>query len=47
MIDGLSPEQVAVRHGIGIGTVYTTKSRVLARLRDEIERIEREELADY
>jgi RNA polymerase sigma-70 factor (ECF subfamily) len=42
---GVPPKQVAVELGMSLGAVYTAKSRVIARLRDEIERIEQDELA--
>ena len=46
-VDGLSPQRVAKDCGMSIAAVYTAKSRVLARLRDELERMHQEEFADF
>jgi RNA polymerase sigma-70 factor (ECF subfamily) len=42
-IEGLPPAQVAQRVGLSVGAVYVAKSRVIARLRQEIERMNGEE----
>lgn len=39
-IDGLSAREVAVELGMSIGAVYMAKSRVLARIREELEGLE-------
>jgi DNA-directed RNA polymerase specialized sigma24 family protein len=46
-VNGLSAQQAAKDLGVGVGAVYTAKSRVLARVRDEVERMQREELVDF
>jgi RNA polymerase sigma-70 factor (ECF subfamily) len=42
-LDGDAPAQVAGRVGLSVGAVYVAKSRVIARLRQEIERMQRDE----
>ncbi|HEX3313390.1 MAG TPA: RNA polymerase sigma factor, partial [Gemmataceae bacterium] len=42
-IDGRSPAEAARKVGLSVGAVYVAKSRVIARLRQEIERIRGEE----
>lgn len=39
-VEALSPEQTANKLGISVGAVYIAKSRVIARIRAEIEKIE-------
>jgi len=39
-VDGLPPAQVAANVGLSVGAVYVAKSRVIARLRQEIERMQ-------
>ena len=39
-IDGRKPDEVASRLGIPVGTVYTAKCRVVARIRDRIAALE-------
>ncbi len=46
-VDGLPPQRVAEDCGMSIAAVYTAKSRVLARLRDELERMQQEDFADF
>jgi RNA polymerase sigma-70 factor (ECF subfamily) len=41
------PKQAAEKLGLSLGAVYTAKSRVLKRLREEIERMRKEELVDF
>ncbi|MFK7734772.1 MAG: RNA polymerase sigma factor [Pirellulaceae bacterium] len=40
MVDGLSVEQAAVRIGESVGMIYAARSRVLRRLRNEVQRLE-------
>jgi len=42
-----TPQEVAASLGMSIGTVYQYKSRVVARIRREIEQIERESRTDF
>ena len=42
-IDGRPPAEVAKKVGLSVGAVYVAKSRVISRLRQEIERIRGEE----
>jgi RNA polymerase sigma factor (sigma-70 family) len=42
-LDGLTPSETAQRVGLSVGAVYVAKSRVIARLRQEIERLQGEE----
>ena len=42
-VEGQSAEDAAHGLGLSVGTVYQYKSRVVARLRREIERVERGE----
>jgi len=42
-VEGELPVQVAARVGLSVGAVYVAKSRVIARLRQEIERLQRDE----
>ena len=42
-VEGRTPAQVAARVGLSVGAVYVAKSRVIARLREEIERLQGEE----
>lgn len=46
-VEGKSPRQVAERRKTTIGAIYTAKSRVLGRIREEIERIKQEEIEDF
>ena len=39
-VEGRTPSQVASRVGLSVGAVYVAKSRVIARLRQEIERMQ-------
>jgi RNA polymerase sigma factor (sigma-70 family) len=39
-VQGRAPSQVAARVGLSVGAVYVAKSRVIARLRQEIERLQ-------
>jgi len=39
-VEGRTPAQVASRVGLSVGAVYVAKSRVIARLRQEIERMQ-------
>ena len=39
-VEGRTPAQVASRLGLSVGAVYVAKSRVIARLRQEIERMQ-------
>jgi RNA polymerase sigma factor (sigma-70 family) len=42
-VDGRTPAHVAKRVGLSVGAVYVAKSRIIARLRQEIERMQGEE----
>ena len=42
-VEGKTPAQVAVRVGLSVGAIYVAKSRVIARLRQEIERLQGDE----
>jgi RNA polymerase sigma-70 factor (ECF subfamily) len=42
-VEGQSAREVADSLGLSVGTVYQYKSRVMARLRHEIEQVEGEE----
>ena len=42
-VEGQSPAQVSARVGLSVGAVYVAKSRVVARLRQEIERLQGDE----
>src|SRR5262249_11939773 len=42
-MEGRTPAQVAAQVGLSVGAVYVAKSRVIARLRQEIERLQGEE----
>ncbi|MEO0532211.1 MAG: sigma-70 family RNA polymerase sigma factor, partial [Planctomycetota bacterium] len=42
-LDGLPADEAADRVGMSRGAVYVAKSRIIARLRDEIERLQAEE----
>jgi RNA polymerase sigma-70 factor (ECF subfamily) len=42
-VDGHPPAQVAARVGLSVGAVYVAKSRVITRLRQEIERLQGDE----
>jgi RNA polymerase sigma-70 factor (ECF subfamily) len=42
-VEGRSPAQVASRVGLSVGAIYVAKSRVIARLRKEIERMQEDE----
>jgi RNA polymerase sigma factor (sigma-70 family) len=42
-VQGQEPAQVARRVGLSVGAVYVAKSRIIARLRQEIERLQRNE----
>jgi RNA polymerase sigma-70 factor (ECF subfamily) len=39
-VDGRAPAQVSARVGLSVGAIYVAKSRVIARLRQEIERMQ-------
>jgi RNA polymerase sigma-70 factor (ECF subfamily) len=39
-VEGRTPAQVSVRVGLSVGAIYVAKSRVIARLRQEIERMQ-------
>jgi RNA polymerase sigma factor (sigma-70 family) len=39
-VDGRTPAQVSARVGLSVGAIYVAKSRVIARLRLEIERLQ-------
>jgi len=39
-VEGRAPAQVAARVGLSVGAIYVAKSRVIARLRQEIERMQ-------
>jgi RNA polymerase sigma factor (sigma-70 family) len=42
-VEGRTPAQVAPRVGLSVGAIYVAKSRVIARLRQEIERMQEDE----
>jgi len=42
-LEGRTPAQVAARVGLSVGAIYVAKSRVIARLRQEIERMQEDE----
>ena len=42
-VDGRQPAEVSRRVGLSVGAVYVAKSRVIARLRQEIERLQGDE----
>ena len=42
-VEGRPPSQVAASVGLSVGAVYVAKSRVMARLRQEIERLQGDE----
>ena len=42
-VEGRPPAQVAARVGLSVGAIYVAKSRVIARLRQEIERMQGDE----
>jgi len=42
-LEGRTPAQVAPRVGLSVGAVYVAKSRVIARLREEIQRLQGDE----
>jgi RNA polymerase sigma-70 factor (ECF subfamily) len=42
-VEGRPPAQVASRVGLSVGAIYVAKSRVIARLRQEIERLQGDE----
>ncbi len=42
-VEGLAPAQVSARVGLSVGAIYVAKSRVIARLRQEIERLQGDE----
>ena len=42
-VEGRAPAEVAARVGLSVGAVYVAKSRVIARLRQEIERMQGDE----
>jgi RNA polymerase sigma factor (sigma-70 family) len=39
-VEGRAPAQVSARVGLSVGAIYVAKSRVIARLRQEIERMQ-------
>jgi RNA polymerase sigma-70 factor (ECF subfamily) len=45
-VEGHPCKQIAESYGMTVGAVYTAKSRVLARLRDEVEQMQGDGLAD-
>lgn len=42
-VEGQTPAQVSARVGLSVGAIYVAKSRVVARLRQEIERLQGDE----
>lgn len=42
-VEGIPPAQVAARVGLSVGAVYVAKSRIIARLRQEIDRLQEDE----
>jgi RNA polymerase sigma factor (sigma-70 family) len=42
-LEGRTPAQAAARVGLSVGAVYVAKSRVIARLREEIQRLQGDE----
>jgi len=42
-VEGRTPAQVSARVGLSVGAIYVAKSRVIARLRQEIERMQGDE----
>ena len=42
-VEGRAPAEVSTRVGLSVGAVYVAKSRVIARLRQEIERLQGDE----
>jgi RNA polymerase sigma factor (sigma-70 family) len=42
-VEGRAPAQVSARVGLSVGAIYVAKSRVIARLRQEIERMQEDE----
>jgi RNA polymerase sigma-70 factor (ECF subfamily) len=42
-VEGRAPAQVSARIGMSVGAIYVAKSRVIARLRQEIERLQGDE----
>jgi RNA polymerase sigma factor (sigma-70 family) len=42
-VEGRAPAQVSARLGMSVGAIYVAKSRVIARLRQEIERLQGDE----
>ena len=46
-VEGNSPQQVAKKKEMSVAAAYTAKSRVLGRIREEIDRIKREEIEDF
>jgi RNA polymerase sigma-70 factor (ECF subfamily) len=42
-VEGRAPAEVSARVGLSVGAVYVAKSRVIARLRQEIERMQGDE----
>ena len=42
-VEGRTPAQVASRVGLSVGAIYVAKSRVIARLREEIQRMQGDE----
>jgi RNA polymerase sigma factor (sigma-70 family) len=42
-VEGRTPAQAAARVGLSVGAVYVAKSRVIARLRKEVERMQEDE----
>jgi RNA polymerase sigma-70 factor (ECF subfamily) len=42
-LEGRAPSQVSGQVGLSVGAIYVAKSRVIARLRQEIERMQGDE----